>query len=114
MEAWRWHLARVRPTHTRRDASATWPCWEIPFGPRARSVRLDNPACRFYNATSVAGISAARRFGAVAQLGERCVRNAEVEGSTPFRSTSIETTLLLLWPFGSAVQVDRDKKWPPM
>lgn len=24
--------------------------------------------------------------GAVAQLGERCVRNAEVEGSTPFRS----------------------------
>ena len=26
-------------------------------------------------------------FGAVAQLGERCVRNAEVEGSTPFRST---------------------------
>ena len=27
-------------------------------------------------------------IGAVAQLGERCVRNAEVEGSTPFRSTS--------------------------
>ena len=27
-------------------------------------------------------------FGAVAQLGERCVRNAEVEGSTPFRSTT--------------------------
>src|SRR6267142_6847187 len=26
--------------------------------------------------------------GAVAQLGERCVRNAEVEGSTPFRSTA--------------------------
>src|SRR5262245_47657683 len=26
-------------------------------------------------------------IGAVAQLGERCVRNAEVEGSTPFRST---------------------------
>ena len=25
-------------------------------------------------------------LGAVAQLGERCVRNAEVEGSTPFRS----------------------------
>ena len=25
--------------------------------------------------------------GAVAQLGERSVRNAEVEGSTPFRST---------------------------
>jgi hypothetical protein len=27
--------------------------------------------------------------GAVAQLGERCVRNAEVEGSIPFRSTII-------------------------
>ena len=26
-------------------------------------------------------------IGAVAQLGERCVRNAEVEGSSPFRST---------------------------
>ena len=26
-------------------------------------------------------------YGAVAQLGERCVRNAEVEGSIPFRST---------------------------
>src|SRR3989344_1677049 len=26
--------------------------------------------------------------GAVAQLGERCVRNAEVEGSIPFRSTN--------------------------
>lgn len=28
-----------------------------------------------------------QNIGAVAQLGERCVRNAEVEGSTPFRST---------------------------
>ena len=28
-------------------------------------------------------------LGAVAQLGERCVRNAEVEGSTPFRSTFV-------------------------
>jgi hypothetical protein len=27
-------------------------------------------------------------YGAVAQLGERCVRNAEVEGSIPFRSTN--------------------------
>ena len=27
-------------------------------------------------------------FGLVAQLGERCVRNAEVEGSNPFRSTT--------------------------
>ena len=30
---------------------------------------------------------ALRAFGAVAQLGERRVRNAKVEGSTPFRST---------------------------
>ena len=26
-------------------------------------------------------------YGPVAQLGERCVRNAEAEGSIPFRST---------------------------
>ena len=30
----------------------------------------------------------ADKRGAVAQLGERCVRNAEVEGSIPFRSTN--------------------------
>jgi hypothetical protein len=29
-------------------------------------------------------------IGAVAQLGERRVRNAEVEGSSPFRSTSLD------------------------
>ena len=29
-----------------------------------------------------------QKFGAVAQLGERSVRNAEVEGSTPFGSTN--------------------------
>ena len=29
-------------------------------------------------------------FGLVAQLGERCVRNAEVEGSIPFKSTTGE------------------------
>ena len=28
--------------------------------------------------------------GLVAQLGERCVRNAEVEGSIPFGSTNIK------------------------
>ena len=28
-----------------------------------------------------------RHFGLVAQLGERCVRNAEVMGSSPTRST---------------------------
>ena len=38
-------------------------------------------------------------FGAVAQLGERCVRNAEVEGSTPFRSTLRDKK-----PFGEHVE----------
>jgi hypothetical protein len=32
--------------------------------------------------------------GAVAQLGERCVRNAEVEGSNPFRSISFRRVFL--------------------
>ena len=31
--------------------------------------------------------------GAVAQLGERLVRNEKVEGSTPFRSTSLRSSL---------------------
>ena len=35
-------------------------------------------------------------FGAVAQLGERCVRNAEVEGSTPFRSTRCKPLTLVV------------------
>ena len=30
--------------------------------------------------------------GLVAQLGERCVRNAEVEGSIPFKSTNIKSS----------------------
>ena len=45
-------------------------------------------------------------LGAVAQLGERCVRNAEVEGSTPFRSTFVKPcrnkSFCYLPPFGSA------------
>ena len=32
-------------------------------------------------------IESVARFGPIAQLGERRVRNAEVEGSIPFRST---------------------------
>ena len=32
-------------------------------------------------------------YGLVAQLGERCVRNAEVEGSIPFRSTMKKSVL---------------------
>jgi hypothetical protein len=35
------------------------------------------------------------KFGAVAQLGERCVRNAEVRGSTPLGSTISQA-----WPNG--------------
>ena len=38
-------------------------------------------------ATQVTGRLPGRRFGAVAQLGECRVRNAEVEGSIPFGST---------------------------
>ena len=38
------------------------------------------------------------KIGPVAQLGERCVRNAEVRGSTPLRSTSLRE----LRPLGSA------------
>ena len=41
---------------------------------------LDNISCRCYNFL--------QRNGLVAQLGERCVRNAEVKGSNPSRSTS--------------------------
>ena len=40
---------------------------------------LDNISCRCYNFL--------QRNGLVAQLGERCVRNAEVKGSNPSRST---------------------------
>jgi hypothetical protein len=40
-------------------------------------------------------------FGAVAQLGERCVRNAEVEGSTPFRSTC-RPLAIVSWRFSLA------------
>lgn len=39
------------------------------------------------SATFVPVVTDDKFNGAVAQLGERCVRNAEVEGSTPFRST---------------------------
>ena len=36
-----------------------------------------------------------KRFGLVAQLGERRVRNAEVMGSNPTRSIQIEGTLMV-------------------
>ena len=42
-------------------------------------------ALRYKRSTSASRVL--RSVGAVAQLGERCVRNAEVEGSIPFRST---------------------------
>jgi hypothetical protein len=48
--------------------------------------------------------------GAVAQLGERRVRNAKVEGSIPFRSTSQahgpEQT-----PYGNGDPSDRRRTW---
>ena len=39
------------------------------------------------------------RCGRLAQLGERCVRNAEVEGSIPFFSTITRRPTVLRWPF---------------
>lgn len=38
--------------------------------------------------------------GAVAQLGERCVRNAEVGGSTPLRSTLSQAVTMGCGIFG--------------
>jgi hypothetical protein len=52
---------------------------------RGISFRLDSPPRHFYNAFT----ATTAKLGPVAQLGERCVRNAEVEGSTPFRSTCL-------------------------
>ena len=46
-------------------------------------------------------------LGAVAQLGERCVRNAEVEGSTPFGSTSGKPQLRYRWRLVFFVSEDR-------
>src|SRR5262249_13960042 len=63
-------------------------------GSRTVWHRLDFPRTNFYNAQS--SQSRCDLLGAVAQLGERCVRNAEVEGSTPFRSTSL-TPIVTRW-----------------
>ena len=64
--------ARRRPSHalpsTLQFASIPVPDRRQRMLPHAASVQLEY-------------------HGAVAQLGERCVRNAEVEGSIPFRST---------------------------
>ena len=48
-------------------------------------------ACLFQSGLvfRIAGLIWHDVIGAVAQLGERCVRNAEVEGSIPFRSTNL-------------------------
>jgi hypothetical protein len=60
------------------------------FAPRAADARI---------ARHLAGASLERRtgpYGAVAQLGERRVRNAKVEGSIPFRSTILVIFLATL------------------
>lgn len=60
---------------------------------QAAGIRLSRwcgtPAAsrRGYPNWRLSGIVASIRDGAVAQLGERFVRNEEVEGSTPFSST---------------------------
>ena len=43
-----------------------------------------------------------KRYGLVAQLGERSVRIREVEGSNPFRSTKKKTTLWVVFLFAVA------------
>lgn len=56
----------------------------------------------------IGGFSLAKLIGPVAQLGERCVRIAEVRGSNPLRSTKQEQTnspkgeflFCLIWKFG--------------
>ncbi len=45
-------------------------------------------------------------YGLVAQLGERRVRIAEVEGSTPFRSTITNTDELMVFACCSSYFVD--------
>ena len=64
--AWDWSLER--PVRSARRAGPEKGLKDVPRHPRRGALE--------------SGI-----LGAVAQLGERCVRNAEVEGSTPFRST---------------------------
>jgi hypothetical protein len=51
--------------------------------------------------------------GAVAQLGERSVRNAEVEGSTPFRSTFYPEGIVMAWlDFGErGVNTEHVARW---
>jgi hypothetical protein len=49
--------------------------------------KLGEPSRARYHARPAGRDSRDSTCGAVAQLGERCVRNAEVEGSIPFRST---------------------------
>ena len=58
---------------------------------RADAVRARNAGRsidRYRGRPYVAHRRAAKGIGAVAQLGERCVRNAEVRGSTPLGSTT--------------------------
>ena len=69
-------------------------------GVRSRSSPVERQAsadrCRTRDSSSYLAFSASGRYfksgdpnGAVAQLGERRVRNAEVEGSIPFRSIGL-------------------------
>ena len=52
------------------------------------------------------------RFGLVAQLGERCVRIAEVEGSIPFESTNFrKITADLAVIFRLAAEIPTDGFW---
>ena len=84
-----WAIVRSRPT-PRQHKMLAWPASPDPDKYRLYccTPRALYGSCQCALMWIAAGDwPAATKVGAVAQLGERCVRNAEVEGSTPFRST---------------------------
>src|SRR5690606_21893254 len=65
---------------------------------------LDNPRTRLLNATSHAPACAS---GAVAQMGERCNRTAEVRGSIPLGSTKFRPNQLNCLKLFEAAKIGR-------
>ena len=57
-------------------------------GPEAQVFETDACPMRGIWRPAMGVLKSRRMIGAVAQLGERRVRNAKVEGSIPFRSTN--------------------------
>ena len=82
-------MAPVRRAYARRELSLTG-CGTIPIVRCARGEALKT------------------RSGAVAQLGERRVRNAKVRGSIPLGSTKLGSSgQVLTVVFGPAAAIDR-------